>query len=188
MSHDSYVYAAMAALILFALYRRFRRLFGRQPLQTTRIRFRIGILALLTAMLALRGLRGTEIALAGIGGFAFGAAFAWLVGLRLTRFESTPRGVFYTPNGYVGIALSALLLGRLVYRFVVLYPSLQAAHADGGDPFGAFQKSPLTAALFGVVIGYYLAYYIGLLLRSAALPAPVENAQSVDSASPPAGP
>ena len=41
-------------------------------------------------------------------------------------------------------------------------------------------------ALFGIVIGYYLAYYVGLLMRSAALRS--QPVQTADAVSPPSGP
>ena len=185
MNHDPYVIAAMAALILLALYRRFRRLFGRQPLRPTRIKVRIVLLSLVTLLLVVRSLLSTNLAAAGLAGLAAGAALAY-VGLRLTRFDSMPGGIFYTPNGYIGAILSALLLSRIVYRFQVIYPVFQAAQADDANPFAAFQRSPLTFALFGIVIGYYLAYYAGLLLRSASLRA--QPVQTADAASPPSGP
>jgi len=81
-----------------------------------------------------------------------------------------------------------LLLSRLAYRFLVLYPTLQSAHAEGADPFTMFQRSPLTLALFGIVIGYYIAYSIGLLVRSRALREPPAIDQGGDAASPPSGP
>jgi hypothetical protein len=182
MNHDAYVYAATAALILFVLYRRFRRLFGRQLLQPARLKVRVAVLSLVTLLLVARSMHSTNLAAAGLTGFAAGAVLAYL-GLRLTRFDVMPGGIFYTPNAYIGGALSVLLLSRLVYRFQVLYPSMQAAHAESGDPFAAFQRSPLTLALFGIVIGYYLAYCIGLLARGAAL-----QRQPVQAPSPPSGP
>ena len=187
-SHDPYVLAAIAALVLFALYRRFRRLFGRQPLQPARLKARVVVLAVVAALLAFRGLHSPDGAAAALGGFAAGAALAF-VGIRLTRFETMPGGVFYRPSGYIGIVLAVLLVGRLAYRFAVLYPAIEAAHAATGDPFAAYQSSPLTIALFGVVIGYYMAYCVGLILRGASLreerPAP---GQSPDAASPPSAP
>jgi hypothetical protein len=182
MNHDAYVYAATAALILFVLYRRFRSVFSRQLLQPSRLKIRIASLSLVTLLLVARSTHSANLAAAGVTGFAAGAALAYL-GLRLTRFDVMPGGIFYTPNAYIGVALSALLLSRLAYRFKVLYPSMQAAHAESGDPFAAFQRSPLTLALFGIVIGYYLAYCIGLLARGAAL-----QKQPVQAASPPSGP
>ena len=187
MSHDPYVLAAMAALILFAVYRRFRRLFGRQPLQPTRMKVRIALLTVVMVVTLLGGMHSTNLAAATLVGLAAGAALAY-VGLRLTRFDAMPGGIFYTPNAYIGAALSAVLLGRIVYRFQVLYPTMQAAHASGGDAFGSFQRSPLTLALLGIVIGYYLAYCVGLLLRSAELRAQPPIGRAGDAASPPSGP
>jgi hypothetical protein len=187
MSHDPYVAAAIAALVLFAVYRRFRRLFGRQLLRPTRLKIRIALLTLVTIFTLLRGLHSMNLAAAGIVGIAAGAALAY-AGLHLTRFVAMPGGIFYTPNAYIGAALSALLLGRLVYRFVVLYPTMQVAHSAGGNPLDSFERSPLTLALLGIVIGYYLAYSIGLLVRSAELRAQAPIAQPGEAASPPSGP
>jgi hypothetical protein len=178
------IYIVIGALVAFALYRRFRRLFGRQLLTPGRLKFRIGLLTLVAAMFALRGFTATDIALAGAAGFAIGGALAW-IGVRLTRFERTPQGIYYTPNAIIGAAVSALLIGRLAYRFFAVYPAMHAAHAGGDDPFTAYQKSPLTAALFGVAIGYYIAYYVGVLLRSAGTP---DASALADPRSPPSGP
>ena len=187
-NQNPYVLAAIAALVLFVLYRRFRRLFGRQPLQPSRLKGRVVVLAIVAGLFAFRAVHSPNIVAAILGGFAIGAALAY-VGLRLTRFEVMPAGIFYTPSGYIGGVLAVLLVSRLAYRFAVLYPSMQAAQAESGDPFAAYQSSPLTIALFGVVIGYYLAYCVGLILRGATLreqrPA---MAQSPDAASPPSAP
>lgn len=184
MNADPYVLAVFVALFAFALFRRFRSLFGRQLLQPARLKTRIAILSLVALLLAMRGLHSTNLAASGFAGLLLGAALAY-VGLRLTRFDAMPGGVFYTPNGYIGAILSALLLSRIVFRMQVLYPVMQAAKVDTGNPFAAYQRSPLTAALFGLVIGYYLAYCIGLLIRGAAIAA---SRQTPESASPPSGP
>jgi len=65
-----------------------------------------------------------------------------------------------------------LLLSRIAYRFLVVYPAAHAAAQADRNPFAAYQKSPLTLAILGVVIGYYLLYYAGVLNRSRALRAP----------------
>ena len=188
MNQNPYVLAVFAALLVFLLYRRFRRLFGRQALQPARLKARVVMLAIVAGLFALRGLHSPNIAAAVLGGGAIGAALAYF-GIRLTRFDVTPAGIFYTPSGYIGIVLSALLLSRLAYRFVVLYPTFHAAKAETGDPFAMYQSSPLTVALLGVVIGYYMAYCVGLLVRGAELrgQAPL-IAQSPDAASPPSTP
>ena len=45
-------------------------------------------------------------------------ALLGLVGLRLTRFETTDEGHFYTPNTHIGIVLSVLFVGRLLYHYI----------------------------------------------------------------------
>jgi len=158
--------AGFAMLLAFMLYRRFRRLFGRQPVQPARMKVRIAILGVVGAMLMLRGSHDPSMALALTLGFAGGAALA-VLGLRLTTFETTSQGRSYTPHGGIGLVLSALLLGRLVYRWFVLAPAFDGARAAGADPFSAFQRSPLTFALFGLLIAYYVAYYAGILLHES---------------------
>jgi len=188
MSHDPYVLAAIAALFVFAVYRRFRRLFARQALQPSRLKVRVVVLAIVAGLFAFSGLNSPNFGAALLGGVAFGAVLAWF-GLRLTRFEVTPGGIFYTPSGYIGIVLAALLLSRLAYRFVVLYPTLEASKAETGNPFAMYQSSPLTVALLGVVIGYYMAYCIGLVIRGAELRESAPRvAQLPDAASPPSAP
>jgi hypothetical protein len=185
MSHDPYVFAAMAVFILFALYRRFRSVFGRQPLRPAKLKSRIAILAVVSVLFALRALHSPAMMGAGLAGLAAGAAFAWW-GLKLTRFDVMPAGIFYTPNTYLGAALAAVLIGRIVYRFVALYPALQTAKAETGSAFAGYTSSPLTFALFALVIGYYVVYCAGLIARANPLGA--QALQSRDVASPPSAP
>lgn len=82
-----------------------------------------------------------------------------LFGLRKTRFEPTPDGLFYTPNVHLGIALSTLFVFRIVYRLVEVYVS------EPNVPHGMddFTRSTLTLAVFGLLAGYYISYAIGLV-------------------------
>jgi len=157
-----------AVLIVFSLYRRFRRLFGRQPVQPLRMKFRIALLLFAGAFVLLRGLVHTDAMLAAAAGLVGGIALAF-AGLKWTQFETTPQGSFYTPHSAIGLGLSALLIGRLAYRFIVLYPDLQSAQQAGAaNPFAGLQQNPLTSATLALFIGYYVTYYIGVLRRSDA--------------------
>jgi drug/metabolite transporter superfamily protein YnfA len=161
------VIAGFAVLFVFVMYRRFRRLFGRQPVQPARLKFRVAILLLAGGFLLLRGGLDAQGGLAVGLGLAGGVALG-LLGVRLTRFEDTPQGRFYTPHGGIGLVLSALLLGRLAYRFVTIWPLMQGARMAGENPMGSFERSPLTLAIFALLVGYYVTYYVGILLRSGA--------------------
>lgn len=159
------VYLGVAALVGWRIYRRVRRLVGRQRLTRVRPWLTATLFPLLAlVVLAAAGLR-PERAAAEIAGLAVGVALGvWA--LRLTRFEATSDGLFYTPNAHIGIALSLLMIGRIGYRFVQIGLVAGAASADAslaGGPPDAFLRSPLTIAIFGTLAGYYATYAIGLL-------------------------
>jgi hypothetical protein len=84
-----------------------------------------------------------------------------VLGIRLTKFEQTAEGLFYTPSAHLGIALSALFIGRLAWRFLQLYS------LDGQTPPPAgindITHSPLTLVIFATLAGYYVTYAMGLL-------------------------
>jgi hypothetical protein len=158
----------MGAFVLFVMYRRVRRNIGRQQVTPKRMQFRMGILIVIGALFAFAAARDLNLLGGLLAGVAGGAALGWF-GLRHTKFEMTDKGAFYTPHTYIGLAVSVLLIGRLAYRFIVVYPSMQAASQDDQNPLAAFQKSPLTLAIFGVLIGYYVFYYFGVLQKAKAL-------------------
>ena len=160
------------ALYAWAAYRRIRRNIGRQPFQPARLGVRIGILLLVGgAFLYAAAATQNSLALeAGLSGLVLGTVLGF-IGLRHTRFESTPEGFFYTPNIYIGVGLSALFIGRLIYRFVVVGvaagPNSAAAGGQpGANPFAALTANPLTLAIFTLIVGYYVTYCAGVLLRA----------------------
>ncbi|MEO9080099.1 MAG: hypothetical protein ABI268_12420 [Rhodanobacter sp.] len=65
-----------------------------------------------------------------------------------------------------------LLLGRLAWRLTVVYPQMQHAEAMAGagnsvqamSPMG-YASSPLTMLVIGLLVGYYIAYYSGVLIH-----------------------
>jgi hypothetical protein len=161
----------MGAFVLFILYRRVRRNIGRQAVSPTRMRFRMGTLSVVGVLFAFFAMRDISLIGGLLAGVAGGALLAWF-GLKHTQFERTEGGVFYTPHTYIGLAVSALLIARLAYRFIILYPTMQAAAQNDQNGFEAYQRSPLTLAIFGVLIGYYVFYYAGVLSKAKALPPP----------------
>jgi hypothetical protein len=168
----------MGAFIALAIYRRVRRNIGRQPVQPMRMRTRMVVLCAIGALFAFSAMRQIDLFGALLAGVVAGAGLAWF-GLQHTKFEKTAAGDFYTPHTYIGAAVSLLLLARIAYRFIMVYPSMQAAaHADQ-NPLAAFQRSPLTLAVFGVLIGYYVFYYAGVLRMSKH--APITTTPAVSS-------
>ncbi len=166
MPATAMTWAVAVPLVTLVLYRRVRRNFGRQPLRVGRLLVRSGLLALVAAMLLALGLAGGGAASMTswgvLAGLAIGGALA-VVSLRMTRFEHGAGGHWYIPNPIIGIALTALLLGRLAYRFFAVRAVAASASAADLSGLAAFQRSPLTLAIAGLLIGYYLVYCLGLL-------------------------
>jgi len=170
----------VAALLVWAIVRRLRRTFGRQPVQPARIWLRIGVLTLAGGLIAATSVtRGAGMLEALIGGLACGAALAY-VGLRHTRFELTPEGRFYTPHTYIGVAVTLLFLGRLLYRFLYLANGANGMFGPDPNAAAAYQRSPLTVGIFAVLVGYYLLFYAGVLLRTRAAEMPAPDPISPD--------
>ena len=162
-----------AALVVWGIARRLRRTFGRQRVHAGRIGFRIGMLALAGGLIVgtTHDTQALEAVIAGIGS---GAALAY-VGLRHTRFEVTPQGRFYTPHTYIGVALTALLLGRMMYRFVYLQFDGTAMANANQNLATAYQKNPVTLGIFGVLLGYYALFYLGVLVRTRTAAAAIAD-------------
>jgi hypothetical protein len=165
------IVVALIPLIAWRLYRRVRGMIGRQ---TSRMRRHwtavvfFPVVALLIALVTL----AYPPALAGLGaGIAAGVGLA-IWGLKLTRFEHTAEGYFYTPNAHIGVALSVLFAARIVWRIF----EMESFAGAGGMP-AHFAASPLTLAIFGALVAYYTTYAAGLLrwrlrLRDAPPPTP----------------
>jgi len=164
-----YVIAVLAVLLI---YRRLRRNFGIQPLRPVRMWIRIGILVLLACSLLPAALSSAQFLLADVAGLIAGVALGvW--GARRTRYERRGAKLYYIPHTYSGIAVSLLLVGRLVYRMAVLY-SLNRGTASGADTLQELGSpkmfhSPMTVGLLFVVIGYYVCYLGWVLWKSTRI-------------------
>ncbi|MGN6312427.1 MAG: DUF1453 domain-containing protein [Rhodanobacteraceae bacterium] len=164
--------AISVPLIALLYYRRFRRSFGRQPVQPARMITRVVILGLVGGLLLLGSVVDMRMFAGEIAGLVAGLALGFW-GLKLTRFERKDDGVHYIPHSWFGIGIMVLLLARLAYRWMVMWPAMQAAHAAGMQQ-PPYPRSPLTLALFGLLVGYYVCYYIGVLRAAKKQPAAVD--------------
>jgi len=136
-----------------------------------RLRLRIGVLAVVGALILVTAAANTNLLGSMLGGIACGAVLA-TVGLRHIRFEITPEGRFYTPHTYIGLFISALFIGRILFRYLTLYGNPQSMAQGGSNPFGQYQRSPLTLAIFGVLVGYYILLSLGVLRKSREIAVP----------------
>jgi len=166
----------IAALVVFAIYRRLRRSFGRQALRPGRMTVRIVLLAVVACALLPLALRSVQFLSAELLGAALGVGLG-LWGARRTRFVMFREKLHYVPHTYTGIAVSLLFLGRVVFRVVQVYAAMHAAHAgalgavDSAHDFAppGMVRSPLTVGIFFVLMGYYVCYYSLVLSKSKHL-------------------
>lgn len=145
----------------FLLYRRFKRTFGRQPVRRRAMIARMVIFTLICGALVVTK-PTPEMIGAALGGLVIGLAAAFY-GFKKTRFEVTAEGPFYTPDPWVGLAMTSIFVGRMVSRLLVLQQAA-AAHPATASPFASVPRSPLTTGAFWLLATYYIASY-ALILR-----------------------
>lgn len=145
-------------LVAWRVYARVRRLVGRQRLSRIRPWITLVVFPAVVLLLGLASHAHPERLGWLAGGLVLGALLG-VFGLRKTRFEPTPAGLFYTPNAHLGIALSLVFVGRIAFRLVEVY-AIEPGVPHGMDDFA---RSPLTLAVFGLLAGYYIAYAVGLV-------------------------
>jgi len=167
----------IAALVLFVLYRRFQRNFGRQRLRQNSMILRMLILGIFCLVLLLSSYGSVKGYMAALLGVLLGLGLT-VYAMAHTKFEVTPEGRFYTPNGYIGMTVTALFIGRIIYRFIVVYPVLhgavQQAHQNPQmqmNPLAGYQHSPLTLGIYFLLASYYICYYAGIIIKSRSAPA-----------------
>jgi hypothetical protein len=96
-------------------------------------------------------------------GIGCGAGLA-LIGLGITRWESRPQGLFYTPNRWLALLVTSAIAARFVYGW------WRATHSGSnapGDQHWLITASgtQLSLAIAAGLIAYYLVYSIGVRLR-----------------------
>jgi len=87
------------------------------------------------------------------GGIGYGV---W--GMKLTRFEDTPEGYWFTPNARLGLVMAMILVARILYIGIEVY-----ANQGKGVPIQPITESPLTLLCIGLTAGYFGCYSAGLL-------------------------
>ena len=167
-------------LIGWRLYTRIRRLIGRQQSRAWRHWAAAILFPLILALLALSAFR-QPVSLAILGGAIVAGVALGIWGIRLTKFERTPAGYFYTPNMHIGIALSVLLVARIAYRFY----EVSALAGTRIDPtMQGFARSPLTLVVLGMLASYYATYAMGVIRWRRKAPIPGSDPANQATATP----
>lgn len=86
-----------------------------------------------------------------------------VLGLLLTRWEATPRSLYYTPNRALVLVITLVVTARVVYGFWRSWQTWRSAAA--GDSW--FVESGVAGSLAAgaIVLGYYLVYWAGVRRR-----------------------
>jgi len=80
-----------------------------------------------------------------------------ILGLLVSRWERAPDGLHYTPNRWLVLAITLVVAGRIAYGFWRAWHSgLHGIAASGATG---------SLAAGGIVLGYYLAYWLGVRRR-----------------------
>ena len=159
-------------LIVWMLFRRFRRTVGAQRLDT-RGRRRLNTRSVILGTVLLLTLLAPHTLLsygAGAVGLLIGAGLA-LWSLHHTRFDYDAAGeaVRYVPNIWIGGGVFVLFVARLLWRVmtIVMGSQIASAGANGSFDYSTFTSgSPLTFALFAIFVAYQIAYSFGVVRRA----------------------
>jgi hypothetical protein len=87
-----------------------------------------------------------------------------LLGLALTRWESRPEGLFYTPSRWLAFIIVFAIAARVLYGW---WHATHSGSSGTADPHRLITASgtQLSLAVAAGLIGYYLVYSIGVRLR-----------------------
>jgi hypothetical protein len=110
----------------------------------------------LTSIWVPNSFRYTLIGLA--GGCVLG-----LLALALTRWETEPQSLHFTPSRALLLAVTLVVVARMVYGLVRAWLAWRATPDDASWLAEAGAAGSLAAG--AVVLGYYLAYWTGVRLR-----------------------
>jgi hypothetical protein len=87
-----------------------------------------------------------------------------LLGLAITRWESRPEGLFYTPSRWLALVVTLAIAARFVYGW---WRATHSGSIAPGDQHWLITASgtQLSLAVAAGLISYYLVYSIGVRLR-----------------------
>lgn len=97
-----------------------------------------------------------------LGGLLAGCVLG-LAGLAVTRWEATPRSLHYTPNRWLVLSITLIVLSRMLYGIWRGWHAWQST--PDGSSWLAEAGAAGSMAAAAIVIGYYLIYWVGLRRR-----------------------
>jgi hypothetical protein len=86
-----------------------------------------------------------------------------LLGLKLTRWETSARELHYTPNRLLVLMITVIVAARILYGFWRAWNAWHQGSAAGHWLTNAYL--PGSVAVGGIVLGYYVVFWIGVGVR-----------------------
>jgi hypothetical protein len=97
-----------------------------------------------------------------LGGLALGCVLG-SIGLAVTRWEPSPRALYYTPNRWLVFGITLVVTARVLYGFWRGWQSWRSAIEGGAWIVASGAAGALAAG--AVVLGYYVIYWAGVRRR-----------------------
>lgn len=92
-------------------------------------------------------------------GLALGCVLG-VLGLALTRWETRPEALFYTPNRWLVLGITLTVTARVLYGFWRTWQAWRWGFEDPSSVAASGAAGSLAAG--AVVLGYYLIYWAGV--------------------------
>ena len=154
------------ALTPFLLIQRYRAGKARRPARPWVATLNIFAMAFSTVFFLISAALTTIWVPGTFEGAVIGTPIGWLLGglgLLITRWEPTPHSLHYTPNRWLVLIVTLLVTARVIYGLVRSLAVMQSG-TTGLAAVAAFGV-PQSVGVAAAVIGYYMAYNVGLRLR-----------------------
>lgn len=152
------------ALLPLSLFQRYRVGSARRPARAWFISVNLIAIAISTAIFVVAAALTSAWVPDAFSYTLIGLAIGFLLGiggLALTRWEPTPRALHYTPNRWLVLFVTLLVTARVAYGFWRSWHAWSAGLQSWSAAFGVASSMGAGA----VVLGYYLAYWLGVRRR-----------------------
>jgi hypothetical protein len=148
-------------LLVWRIYNRLRALFARQESVMWRhwagaVFFPIALAASASSMTA------NPPALSMLGGAVLAGGWLAVFALKNTRYENTPHGFLFAPPARIGMVICMLFTARVLQIAVEFYINRQS-ETPRIISHDAVMQHPFTVITFGLLVGYFGLYSIGLI-------------------------
>jgi hypothetical protein len=167
---DSIIQVALPfILIAFVLYRRVKKSIGFQRFSPKGMRVRSVIFGVLGLILLAVGFIHPILFLADAVGIAAGGVLGYYA-IRHFVYEWRAEFLYTRTHIFIESTVLILFLGRVLYRVLaVVMLTKQSGAATDANQMTQYTRDPATAAIFFIIIAYYLIYYSYLIRKGKSL-------------------